>query len=91
MLKVVAACGAGMGTSMIIKLKLEKIFKDLNVDAKVDAMSVGQAKGTIGSCDLIICSLHLKDQFNANEKTKVVGVKNLMDEKELTEAIKGSI
>ena len=91
MLKVVAACGAGMGTSMIIKIKLEKIFKELNVNASIEALSVGQAKGLVNNCDIIICSTHLSDQFVKSERTKIIGVKNLMDDKELTEAIKGAL
>ena len=31
MLKVIAACGNGMGSSQIIKMKIEKIFKKLNI------------------------------------------------------------
>ena len=32
-LKVIAACGSGMGSSQIIKMKLEKAFKKLGIDA----------------------------------------------------------
>lgn len=83
MLKIVAACGNGMGTSMIIKLKVEKICKLLNVDAEVEALSMGQAKGLVNSADIIICSKHLVDNFDPNKKAKIVGIKNLMDEKEI--------
>ncbi|MCF0218132.1 MAG: PTS sugar transporter subunit IIB [Malacoplasma sp.] len=83
MLKIVAACGNGMGTSMIIKLKVEKICKALNLDASVEAMSMGMAKGLVNSVDIIICSTHLMDNFDPNKKAKIVGVKNLMDEKEI--------
>lgn len=37
-LKVIAACGNGMGTSMIIKLKVQKILKELNIPADVDML-----------------------------------------------------
>ena len=30
MLKVIAACGSGMGSSQIIKMKLEKVISELN-------------------------------------------------------------
>lgn len=83
MLKIIAACGNGMGTSMIIKLKVEKICKALNIQANVEALSMGQAKGLVNSVDIIICSTHLTDSFDSNKKAKIVGVKNLMDEKEI--------
>ncbi|MDE5553209.1 MAG: PTS sugar transporter subunit IIB [Malacoplasma sp.] len=83
MLKIVAACGNGMGTSMIIKLKVEKICKSLNVQASVEALSIGQAKGLVNSADIIICSKHLSDNFDSTKKAKIVGIQNLMDEKEI--------
>lgn len=83
MMKIIAACGNGMGTSMIIKLKVEKICKELNVEASVEALSVGQAKGMVNGADVVICSTHLVDSFDATRKAKIVGVKNLLDEKEI--------
>ncbi len=85
---IVAACGNGMGTSMIIKLKVEKIAKELGVDAKVEAMSAGQATGLVTQADIIICSVHLMDQFQTNQKAKIVGVVNLMSDEEIKEALK---
>ena len=32
MLKVIAACGNGMGSSQVIKMKISKVFKKLGVD-----------------------------------------------------------
>lgn len=86
-LRIIAACGNGMGTSMIIKLKTEKVIKELGLDASVEALSMGQAKSMTTSSDIIIASNHLISEFNPNQKAKVVGVKNLMDEKEIKEAI----
>ena len=40
MLKVIAACGNGMGSSQVIKMKISKVFKKLGVDAQVDHNSV---------------------------------------------------
>lgn len=91
MLKIIAACGNGMGTSMIIKLKVEKICKALNLQASVEALSMGQAKGLTNSADIIICSTHLTDSFDSSKKAKIVGVKNLMDENEIKTALEKAI
>ncbi|MEG0367804.1 MAG: PTS sugar transporter subunit IIB [Coprobacillus sp.] len=84
---IIAACGNGMGTSMIIKIKVENIAKKLGIESKVEAMSVGQAVGMTTSADIIICSSHLIDQFNANNKAKIVGVINLMSDVEIETAL----
>lgn len=87
-LKIVAACGNGMGTSMIIKLKVQKITKELGIDASVEALSMGQSKGMTNSVDIIISSKHLSSEFQQGQKAKIVGVTNLMDENEIKEALK---
>ena len=35
MLKVIAACGSGMGSSQIIKMKITKVFKKLGIDVTI--------------------------------------------------------
>lgn len=87
MLKIIAACGNGMGTSMIIKLKVEKVCKQFQKDVVVEALSVGQAKTMVNHADLIICSTHLVAGFDASKKAKIVGIKNLLDEKEIALAL----
>ena len=40
MLKVLAICGSGMGTSMIMKMKVSQVLKKLNVDADVKDLQI---------------------------------------------------
>ncbi|CAC13768.1 PENTITOL PHOSPHOTRANSFERASE ENZYME II, B COMPONENT [Mycoplasmopsis pulmonis] len=90
-LKIIAACGNGMGTSMIIKLKVEKIAKKLGLNAKVEALSMGQAKGMTSQADIIISSIHLMNEFATNQKAKIVGVVNLMSEDEIENALRKAL
>ena len=39
-MKIVAVCGAGMGTSMILKINAEKALKAIDYEATVDAVSL---------------------------------------------------
>lgn len=87
---VVVACGAGMGTSMLIRLKVEKVLRELKVSgAKVEALSVGGAKPLVNSADLIITQTHLLSQFDSTKKARVVGIKNATSETEIRDAIEG--
>lgn len=89
MLKVVAACGSGMGSSMMIKLKLQKVLKELGIAADVKNTNAGEAKSTASQYHVIVCSESLKDTFKSAEEkgTAVVTLKNLLDEKELKEKL----
>lgn len=89
MLKVIAACGNGMGSSQIIKMKIEKVFKKLNIPAAIDHMSVGEARTVASNYDLVFCSATLTGQFAIkNNRTKVIGLVNLLSEAEIEAKIK---
>lgn len=89
MLKVIAACGNGMGSSQIIKMKIDKIFKMLNVKAEIHHCSIGEAKTQASNYNVVFCSEALKANFkNAEARgTKVIGLKNLLSEAEIKEKI----
>ena len=93
MIKALAACANGMGSSQLIKMKISTIFKKLNVEAKVDHMSIGEAKSAASRYDVVFCSLAMVKNFQSvnQEKTKVVGLKNLLDEKEITSKLKEAL
>lgn len=89
MLKVIAAYGNGMGSSQIIKMKIEKIFKKLNVPVSINHTSIGVAKTQASTYDVVFCSDALKDNFENAKKsgTIVIGLKNILSEKEIEEKI----
>ncbi len=89
-LKVIAACGSGMGSSQIIKMKLEKAFKKLGIDAEIYHTNVGDAKSQANNFDVVFCSASLVGTFTGVKAT-VIGLKNLLSEKEMAEKIQSEI
>ena len=91
MLKVIAACGSGMGSSQIIKMKLEKVFKKLGIEATIFHTNIGDAKSQAANYDVVVCSESLVGTFaNVGKKTKIIGLKNLLSEKEITEKVEAA-
>lgn len=90
MLKVIAACGNGMGSSQIIKMKIEKVFKKLGIEVSIHHTSVGEAKTQASNYDVVFCSEALKSNFSRAEQTGtiIVGLKNLLSEQEIEDKIK---
>lgn len=88
-LKVIAACGSGMGSSQIIKMKLQKVFKKLGLDADIYHTNVGDAKSQANNYDVVFCSESLIGQFSSAKAT-VIGLKNLLSEAEMTEKIQAA-
>ncbi|NDL67553.1 PTS sugar transporter subunit IIB [Anaerotalea alkaliphila] len=83
MLKVLAACGNGMGSSLIIKMKIEKVLKAMGLECEVHHASVGQAKAEAVNFDLVLVSEQLVKEFNPKGKAKIVGLINLLSEEEI--------
>lgn len=93
MLKVIAACGSGMGSSQIIKMKLEKVFKKLGIEASIYHTNVGDAKSQAANYDVVVCSASLIGTFSGAvaKGITVIGLKNLLSEKEIEEKVTESI
>jgi len=51
-LKVLAVCGLGMGTSLILRMTAETVFSRLGIDAVVENTDISTARGTVA--DVII-------------------------------------
>lgn len=88
MLKVLAACGAGMGSSQIIKMKVKNVFNKLGIEIQLDHMSVGQAKSSIKNYDIVFVSKALKTDFKDIGNAKIIGLQNVLSEKEIEERLK---
>ena len=87
-MKILCACGNGMGTSLMMKLKVETILKNLlKTNFTVDSCSVSEASSILNNYDLIICSVHLEKQFEG-KNIKVVGLQNIMDQVEIENKLK---
>jgi PTS system ascorbate-specific IIB component len=88
MLRVLAACGNGMGSSQIIKMRIEQVLKEMNLEFTVDHASVGQAKGSARNYDLVLVPQQLVGEFkDAPDTCKVVGLINLLSAQEIKEKV----
>lgn len=87
MLNVIAACGNGMGSSLMVKMKIEEVFRDLNIPAKVDHMSVGDAKSQGNSADIIFVSTALESNLSGVRNATVIGLRNLLSTEEILEKV----
>ncbi len=83
MLKVLAACGNGMGSSLIIKMKIEKVLKEMGLECDVHHASVGQAKSDARNYDLVLVSHMFTKEFANSGKAKIVGLVNLLSDEEI--------
>lgn len=87
MYKVLASCGAGIGSSMIIKNKIKEVFAELGHEVEITHESLGTAKSKAKEYDIIYTLAALKENFEGIEGyDKVVGLNNIMSKDEIREA-----
>ena len=89
MLKIVVACGSGMGSSQIIKMKVSKVLKKLNITADIHHTNIAEAKTALHNYHAVICPENLVDTFAAAQEKgiRVIALKNLLDEKEIEQKL----
>jgi len=88
MLKILAVCGNGQGSSVVLRLGLEPVLAELGLgDASVECTALGQAQGMMNFVDLIIVAAHLADMIEPPKGKPVVVVNNLIDRKEVKEKV----
>lgn len=84
MKKVLVVCGNGLGTSFMVELNAKKVLKELGIEAEISHTDLTSSK--METADLFIGAKEIVANL-VDGKRNVVGLRNLMDKKELTAAL----
>lgn len=82
MTKVLAVCGMGLGTGLILRMQTESALRELGVDAEVEVADIGSARGQVHGVDVVVTSSELAEELGDVDAT-VVTVTNFVDAAEL--------
>ncbi len=84
MLRIVTVCGAGQGTSLILRMWTEDVVKEMGLDALVENVEVASAKGA--RCDLVLTAKALVEVVeSSNHETRAIN--NFLDKAEIRKAL----
>lgn len=89
-MKVVAICGAGVGTSAILKVNAERVLARLDIDADVTASDVAGLATTAADAQVILTSPELVEKIGATNADVVV-IQNYFDLDELEEKLETAL
>lgn len=93
-LKIMVCCGNGAGTSMMIKLNVEKVVKKMDLQVQdIHHCAISEGKSAAGQYDVVLCSKNFMPMFADAEKkgVKIVGLKNVMSAKEIEEGLAAAL
>lgn len=82
-MKILAVCGFGVGSSMILRMSIEKVCKDLGIVADVENTDISSAQGAVA--DYIFTSEELATQLRGRVNCPVIAIKRYMDKEEVKE------
>jgi ascorbate PTS system EIIB component len=83
MMKIITVCGMGLGSSLMLKMTVEKAMSQLGIECSIDHWDMGTIKGQ--KCDFIVTTESFRN--NLSEMNNVVYVKKMMDVSEAKEKI----
>ena len=81
-MKILAVCGMGLGSGLLLRMQAEKALRQLGVQADVEVADIGTARALAASADLIITSEELAQQLGT-VKPRVVTITNFIDLNEM--------
>ncbi|GJM74104.1 PTS ascorbate transporter subunit IIB [Paenibacillus macerans] len=84
-MKILCVCGLGQGTSLILRMNVESVLKEMGVQADVEHTDVSTASGM--PADYIITSNELAQSLQGHA-AKIVIVNNYFDLKEIEQNLK---
>ena len=82
MISILTVCGNGIGSSLMLKMKIEEICAENNIDATVDSIDFNAAQGM--NPDLIVTVKELAEQFTGK---KIAIVRSYINKKKIKEDI----
>ena len=89
-MKIVAICGAGVGTSAILKLNAERVLDRLGIEAEVTASDLASVAVTAADAQVILTSPELADKIGPTYADVVV-VQNYFDVDELEQKLEKAL
>ena len=80
-MKILAVCGFGVGSSLVLRMTVEKVVKELGIDAEVENTDLSTGKAT--PADVYFTSFELQQELEKTIKAPIYPIKKYMDVNEV--------
>lgn len=90
MKRIIVACNSGLGTSLMIRLNIEAILRELGMKVAVEHTDFTSLNAH--NARLVVCSSYIMDSIEAVGDTEIIGLDDIMDRQYLkTELMKSAV
>ncbi|MEN9715682.1 MAG: hypothetical protein RJA35_1149 [Actinomycetota bacterium] len=84
-MKIVAVCGAGIGTSVLLKMNAEKVLRTLGLTATVEATDIDTARNS-RDAQILLATPEIVDKLRGLP-SEVIAIEQVFDLAEITEKL----
>jgi len=88
--KIVTICGAGIGSSGILKVNAERVLKKLDIDASVVAVDLASLAEVASDAQVILTSAEFVEAIGKTWADVIV-IENYFDTEELTRKLEAAL
>jgi PTS system ascorbate-specific IIB component len=88
-MKIIAVCGMGIGTSVLLKMNAEKVLSQLGIQATVQATDMKTARES-QDAELILTTPDLA-QLMTGLSAEIITIEHFFDLEELTRKLRASL
>ena len=89
-MKIVTICGAGIGSSGILKVNAERVLRRLDIEAEVVAADIASIAQVAADAQVILTSAEFVETIGKTFADVIV-IDNFFDTNELTEKLEASL
>ena len=89
-MKIVTICGAGIGSSGILKVNAERVLRKLDLDATVVAADISSVKDVAADAQVILTSPEFVETIGKTFADVIV-IENYFDTEELTQKLRAAL
>ena len=89
-MKIIAVCGMGIGTSVLLKMNAEKVLGMLGIQATVQAADIAKAKVEGPTADIILTTPELVYQLE-KMPGKIIAIDHVFDLVEIREKLAAAL
>lgn len=89
-MKIYAVCGAGIGTSVLLKSNTDRVLATMGIEADVQAVSIADALSAESLAQIVLITPELQDQISGI-RSEVIPIENIFNLEELSEKLTAAL
>jgi PTS system ascorbate-specific IIB component len=88
--KIYAVCGAGIGTSVLLKSNTDRVLATMGIEADVQAVSIADALSAESLAQIVLITPELQEQISGI-RSEVIPIENIFNLEELSEKLTAAL